>query len=580
MRRRGQAILLVTFAAVALFSILGLAVDLGWSYFMKKAAQNAADSAAIAAAKAALASVGEAGDFVCGSTVYCTAGTMCASPVPSAPANTTDHGCLYAKANGFEPGGSRTVRMEAGTGVPPMAPGVNPSYWVTARITQTIPQLFAAMISPEGHVGASATAAVVDLSVYGSLVLLNRENDCIAMENVNQLTCGVNLLVSANDNQGRFALQADGGIFMSSQKNGGDVDGRYAGENTGGGTVKAPFSYVRGVGGYKLSGSSQWIARPEHGGADANFLDPMRGKGQPKAPAGLADHPVPGGAIVGTDDPNSPLVLQPGAYFATNAEATAATGDPIEIRGQVRFSSGSGTFGSYAFFGGVRVTNNGTAVTFEPGVYVLAGVKNGAPLFQANANSSLKDLTSAYGPNTDGGELFIFTDASYRGQGEQLPVPALVQPLVDQLGHGPAGFQAGNSAQVAINLHGLNKNSTTVPDYLDAFAPVLLWQDQRNSVVKYDANGNLDTSCGIPDGCPNTLANPGSPELVLQGSAEVHFYGAIYQPRGAWTTISGAGDYQVPVQVVAGALKVQGNANFSMVQPTTPISRRTVALVQ
>ena len=68
--------------------------------------------------------------------------------------------------------------------------------------------------------------------------------------------------------------------------------------------------------------------------------------------------------------------------------------------------------------------------------------------------------------------------------------------------------------------------------------------------------------------------------MQLQGSPTIHFYGAVYQPRGAWISISGGGDYQVPVQVIAGALRVQGNANFSMVQPATPLTRRTVALVQ
>jgi hypothetical protein len=54
----------------------------------------------------------------------------------------------------------------------------------------------------------------------------------------------------------------------------------------------------------------------------------------------------------------------------------------------------------------------------------------------------------------------------------------------------------------------------------------------------------------------------------------------VYQPRGAWTTIQGGGDYQVPVQLIAGAMRVQGNSNFSMVQPVTPVQRRMVALVE
>ena len=63
-----------------------------------------------------------------------------------------------------------------------------------------------------GISSARATAAVVKSAATGSLILLNRENDCIPMEGGNQTQCGVNLLVQANDNQGMNALQADGGI--------------------------------------------------------------------------------------------------------------------------------------------------------------------------------------------------------------------------------------------------------------------------------------------------------------------------------------------------------------------------------
>jgi Flp pilus assembly protein TadG len=51
---RGQALLLVTLSLFAMCGLLGLAVDLGWSYFIQKSAQNAADSAALSAAYQAL----------------------------------------------------------------------------------------------------------------------------------------------------------------------------------------------------------------------------------------------------------------------------------------------------------------------------------------------------------------------------------------------------------------------------------------------------------------------------------------------------------------------------------------------
>src|SRR5215467_4039810 len=43
----GQALVMITLALIAMCGMMGLAVDLGWSYFVQKAAQAAADGAAL-----------------------------------------------------------------------------------------------------------------------------------------------------------------------------------------------------------------------------------------------------------------------------------------------------------------------------------------------------------------------------------------------------------------------------------------------------------------------------------------------------------------------------------------------------
>ncbi|MCL5742819.1 MAG: pilus assembly protein TadG-related protein [Acidobacteria bacterium] len=585
--RKGQALIMVTLASFALCGVMGLAVDLGWSQFVRKSAQTAADAAAMAAAHAALVDIGQGSLPACGVNVACQDPAPCATPVSNPPQTALDHGCLYAQQNGFQVNGvsGRQNVMVAGgtTSPPPTVPGVASDYWVTATVSEVVPQLFASLMSRNGMVAARATAAIVQMSIYGSLILLNHEQDCLPMESPTKNTCGVNLLVSANDNQGQYALKADGGIYLGSQKDGRSSDGRYAGENTGGGTIRAPFTYIRGSGSYKLSGSSTWSQTPTNGALNNYFDDPMAGKGQPKAPAGLTDRPVSGGTIVGSSDPANPRLMPAGNYFATATDSNGvayATGDPLDISGYVRFGGDASGFSSFVFFGGVRISHQGTTVTFEPGMYVVAGVKSGA-LFSMTSNASLTDLTTGTGQNTDAGEIFIFTDTNYRGQGQALQIPTLVQPIASQLKQGTVGFQAGNNSSAAINLHGLNNGSPALPPQLKAFAPVLMWQDQANSVLKYDDNGYIDTSCGNPDGCPNTaLASAQSAQLILQGAPTVNYYGTVYQPRGAWTTVIGGGDYNVPVQLIAGAMRIQGNASFSMIQPVGPISRRMVALVE
>jgi hypothetical protein len=106
-----------------------------------------------------------------------------------------------------------------------------------------------------------------------------------------------------------------------------------------------------------------------------------------------------------------------------------------------------------------------------------------------------------------------------------------------------------------------------------------MWQDQANSVVRYTENGYY-MDCGGYICSNNALASNKSPELYLQGSPNSRMFGTIYQPRGAWTAVQGGGTYKVPVQLIAGGLKVQGSAAFSMEKTPIPVTMRTVALVE
>jgi Putative Flp pilus-assembly TadE/G-like len=164
-RHRGQALIMTTFALIPMFGLLGLAVDLGWMEFTKKSAQTAADAAAIAAVLQ-YQSTNFSTTFTCGvGGIVCQAPTSC-SP---APASYLHSGCDYAQLNGFSSSGNQYVSLEAGVGTPPTASGVNSSaYWVTARVNQTVPQLFSAVLGNyTGRVAARATAA------------LNPARDCI-----------------------------------------------------------------------------------------------------------------------------------------------------------------------------------------------------------------------------------------------------------------------------------------------------------------------------------------------------------------------------------------------------------------
>ena len=586
--QKGQILLLVTFSLAAMIGMLSLAADLGWAYYLKRSAQKAADAAALAAAYRVFVASGEDPEIRCGTEIVCQDVAPCSDQVSSVPSNNVESGCLYAQKNGYVTGGRggrQKVLIASGqTSPPPTAPGVFTHYWNTVTIQEATPLFWSSVLGGGLNLSARATAAIVDADMTASLVLLNRENECIPMESQAQLTCGVNLLVSANNNGGADALLAEGGIYLASNKHGVSGDRRYAGENSGGGTIRAPFTRIRGEGWYHNSNNGEWIETPVNRDS-RGALDPMRGKGQPPPPVGLPNHEIPGGTITGSNDPNNPTILTPGNYYATAVGSDGvpyATGDPIKISGNVKFSSGGTGFGDYVVYGGFKNQSGGTSAIFDPGRYIFAGVRpktNGDPnaLFSISANMSLVDPN--YANTSAPGEIFVFTDSNYVAQGRGLDIPALVRPIASELKQGNAGFQTGNNANVVTQLHGLNGDSPTLPSELKKFPNVLAWQDQANSIVKYDQTGNY-VNCGSYI-CPNsTLASNKSPELFLQGSPNASMFGIIYQPRGSWTTVQGGGMYKVPVQLIAGSLKVQGSASFQMEKIPVPVTVRTVSLVE
>ncbi|GEM_PF-1293567 len=168
-REGGQTLIMVTLALVPMFGIMGLVVDLGYMHFVKEEAQTAAEVAAKAALLNLHATVGGALTS-CSSTVVCQSTiTSCPSNITT-PQNSIEVGCMYAANHGFQPGGNQSVTYQTGgsaltgtSATPPTVSGIsNVSYWVTYRVTQTVPQLFSAVLGfPSGMVAARSTAVMV-----------------------------------------------------------------------------------------------------------------------------------------------------------------------------------------------------------------------------------------------------------------------------------------------------------------------------------------------------------------------------------------------------------------------------------
>ncbi len=562
-KREGQALLMVTVALVALFALLGLAVDLGWEFYVHKTARAAADSAALAAVRQARSGLlGTAGPYTC-----MTNGITC-QPTPvscSSAGGNLATGCQFAAENSFPDGGldgRQTVRIQANVGAPgcdvtspptciPSAPGVAALYWVHVTATQTVPQLFSGILGNlTGVVSAEATAALVPVVVPGSIILLNREYDTSAAGKGIDLSAG-----------GSSSISAPGGVLMSS--NTGDV-----GQTGGSSSVNAPFTYIRG------SGTADWSY--QNGFPDlAFFQDPESGKGQPPMDSSQATRPyiaVPNGVLTTAQCPGG--VCPSANYYATTVvnQKAVANGNPITISDGLRFDGGA--FGGFVFFGGVSFSGS---VALGPGRYVLAGVQSGNSLLDIG-NGNVSGGTSA-----DAGRIFILTDSSYGGDSTLAAVVAGVpNKSWTSLTFGDTTLKSGNGT---FTLYGLNASSSALPAELHDFAPVVIWQDQHNSTILYDSKGDVmnSTSCG-GDGadraCPNPAYN--DPQLTIWGgkqSATTTIAGLVYQPRGAWTEIHSGTNFNGALALVTGAINMQGSPTLNLTGPGLPITTLTSVLV-
>jgi hypothetical protein len=585
---RGQAMILFALVLPVLLIMFTFVLDVGFSYFVSKKAQTAADAAALAAVNQALQQVGPGGQVTC-ATADCQSAGVCPG------SGNLHNGCQYAAANGFSQlgqNGQQSLSIAAGTTqFAPNVPNIPVSYWTQVVAQQALPKWFSGLISSSGlSPAARATAALRQSQLAGSMYLLNHASDCFVSALDIGLVCGEDFLaLGFND------IHTGGGIYMaSSNASGVGLPGIAAGTiAVGGVTVQASFTYLMGHGGIQnILAGTNWNAAPKNGFTDASlFSDPMAGKGQPPPPTGLPDHPVPAGLITGALLGGAPTVLPPGNYYSTLPLLNTALGTPLTVTGNVIFSDGQnppcGGFCNYVFYGGL-ITGVLSKVTFSPGRYVFAGAQPIAGLpgigVSVGVNSVVQDLTPLSNgqitANTDAGEIFIFTNASFPG----LVLPAAIRNSGLSFPQVQAGVSAGLNP--SVTLHGLNASNAAVPAELQPFAPALIWQDQANTTLKYTSNGMLDLSCGAP--CSNILSVPGSQQMIIQasqqgGHAGVNLFGMIYGPRGSWLTILGVlpGDTVAgPMQIITGALQMALDASLDIQQLPNPPTRLVAALVQ
>ncbi|MCU1336090.1 MAG: hypothetical protein JWO19_1671 [Bryobacterales bacterium] len=585
-RRRnsgGQALILVTLGLLAMCGMMGLAVDLGWSFFVEKQAQTAADAAALGAVQEALVRLnGSSFGFSCPASpsgslpVYCQPAPVdCVSgTLPGGTSSNLWNGCRYAQQNGFTSGGSggrQRVTIQSNEADPLNPPPTDMCvtqmkcvkdavYWVTARSTQTVPQLFSAVINrTEGIVSAKATAALVSVIVPGSFIALNQAGDCISRPTQESkgfvYDCGVDIdsqgggANTCQQSGGAIAAICGGsGIILSSSCNG---NGNQTGCGTTGnnnnscanggdyaGCTQGSTSRVWGLsiqiqtGGWVDDSSctqagsgacSDWTPRPVNTGNQTLFQDPLHKLSQPPIAASgpIATCGIPGGTI--SNASASPLVLGPYQYYAINAQGQP-TGAPINLTGDVTFSAsstlcsngssgavGSGAsplstqFGTFLFYGGLQMTTNNT-FTFGAGQYVMVGTASQTgPSFVLGSGGNPHVVGNTFGTQ------FITTAPSYNGTGYPGLATQMSASALTSLANGSVPLYQGyidisTGSSGSADLYGLDRNNLFgLPpeiENLGNYSGNLFWQDRRNSTLQLSTtDGSVVSKPCYANGC-------------------------------------------------------------------------------
>ena len=350
-----------------LFGIMGLAVDLGWSYYRKQVAQTAADAAALAAAVVAENSSGTH-TITCGSyNVLCQASTACPT-ITGSPANNVQNGCLYAKANGFTNGGNQTVKMYS------TAPGTAPNtgqfsvlYQATATLTESNPQLFSGLLgNTTGQIQAVATAEVVQLPLPYCIYTLNQTKS-----------------------QSLYVTGSNSSISLTNCGIGDNSSSSTAVVVSGNASVSAGF--VKVVGGYQIQGQSTINPTPTTGATAV--ADPLINLPAPPTPTSCTQtnynksQPPSGGGA---------WQLTPGTYCGG-----------INIGGQVSAVFAPGIY--YIYGGGVTFQNNSATITNTTG-----GI--GGVMFFNTAGVGVSGLpTSSFAPLLITGQTNVTLNAPTSG---------------------------------------------------------------------------------------------------------------------------------------------------------------------
>lgn len=414
---RGQILVIVAFAMMALIAIGAIVVDLGLSWMLRRQEQNAADPASIAAARYI-----EEGD----------------SPATRAKMHTA--ACFYAKENGFFSGDNDTcdsARLEGRLKV--HWPPVSGPFAARPEMVQVV--ISAEHASFFGQFLGRPIATVTTTAVAARESTSANTNSLVALDPVScaagKIHGGGTVTIEPVENPETGESFNGGYVHVNSEcspdgaynDDCGSGDGAFKQGGNGGSTITAPHIYIHGT----CQEAGGQVASPVSEGADP-APDPMSGlygPAQQGYPAGYCPKKQ-GQTIIYIK------MLPTDAGCQWSQQGTTVTLTPG------------------VYWGGWKFSGKDVTVKLQPGIYIIAG--GGVSITGPDLDSTPAAVGGDPNPVTDPARILIFSTDNTTDPGCDATIGRCLQGAIKI------------SGKSSLRLWGLDSGP---------WRGMLIWQDGR-----------------------------------------------------------------------------------------------------
>jgi hypothetical protein len=386
-----------TLGLTTMFGIVGLVSDFGYAYYRKEVAQAAAQAAAAATVRNAIAMSGGACDT---NNVVCQSVTDCASSISGYGTTNVEKGCLYAIANGFTSMGKQRVTIESGSG---SYNGVTVTYWAVARVSEKLPQLFSVVTgNTEATLTARAAVGYIPPTNGGCVYVIAPTGTALTTNGNTGLSSGCGVQVNSSS---ATAIDLSGGNTSITVT----------------GTSNGVANGVNVVGNYGCYGQTTTCISPTPNTGSVSSGDPMSGIDAPtdNGCTDTAPSSISNGQTYTFHNSYTINVIC-GVVSAGNNKSVAFDSGNYIFRDGLNISngniSGTGVFFYFESGASVQLTGNGDINLSAP----TSGTYQGVLMFQARNNTTAAQIMGNSSMRVSGVLYFPNANVHFGGNGSSV----------------------------------------------------------------------------------------------------------------------------------------------------------------